>query len=115
MRSKSTATGDGFVQDILPLVRGGFVVLRSILDILIDRIEEMEASRDIDVRRDIYASIIEALEAEIENTEKDEADTAAAMKIEALEAVISVLKKESDELKTKTRKKGKRPHKVKID
>ncbi len=115
MRSKSTTAGDGIVQDILPLVKNGFVVLRSVLDILIDRIEEMEANRDIDVRRDIYASIIDALEAEIENTQKDEADTAAATKIEALEAVISVLKKESDELKTKSRKKGKRPHKVKID
>jgi malate synthase len=110
------SVGDGFIQDVLPLIKNGFVILRSILDILIDRIEEAEKDRDIDVRKDIYASIIDALEAEVESIHKDEADAAsAAAKIEVLEAVISVLITETEELDAKARKKGKRPKKVKID
>jgi len=116
MRSKTTAIGDGFIHELLPLAKNGFVILRSILDILIDRIEEAEMSREIDVRKDIYASIIDALEAEIENIQKDESETpTAAAKVEVLEAVVSVLLKESEELKAKTKKKSKRPKKVKID
>ncbi len=116
MRSKPASVGDGFVQDVLPLVKDGFVILRSILDALIERIEEAEKCRDIDVRKDIYSSIIDALEAEVESIEKDESDTASSRaKIEVLEAVISALLKESEELDAKARKKGKRPKKVKID
>lgn len=116
MRSKPVSVGDGFVQDVLPLVKDGFVILRTILDALIERIEEAEKSREIDVRKDIYSSIIDALEAEVESIEKNEPGTAAARaKIEVLEAVISALLKESEELDAKARKKSKRPQKVKID
>lgn len=116
MRSKSTPLGDGFVQDLLPLVKDGFVILRSILDAMIERIEEAEKTRDIDVRMDIYSSITEVLEAEIENVEKEDPDAPTSRaKIEVLEAVISTLAKESKELESKKRKKTKRPKKVTID
>ena len=48
--------------------------------------------------------------------QKDESETpAAAAIVEVLEAVVSVLLKESEELKAKTKKKSNRPKKVKID
>ena len=116
MRSKDAAAGDGFVEDLLPLLRSGFEILRSILDVLIERIEEAEHSRDLDVRKDIYSSIIDALEAEIENIQKKGAETPAARaKTEVLEAVISALMKETEELDAQKAKKGRRPQKVKID
>ena len=117
MRPKSPIIGDGFVQELLPLMKNGFVILRSILDVLIERIEEVEKSRDVDVRKEIYASIVDALNSEIENIEKNEGDTQTAKgKIEVLEAVIAVLLNEMDELeKTGAKKKTKRPQKVKID
>ncbi|UCD58069.1 MAG: hypothetical protein JSV16_02850 [Candidatus Hydrogenedentota bacterium] len=116
MRSKTPETGDGFVQELIPLIKNGFVILRSILDILIERIEEAEKSRQIDIRKDTYESIVEALEDEIETVRKKEAGTRVAeAKIEALEAVISVLLRKMEELDDKGRKKEKRPKKVKIE
>jgi hypothetical protein len=118
MPSKSPGLGDGFVHDLMPLIKSGFVILRSILDVLIDRIEEAEQTRDIDVRQDIYSSIVDALEDELENIQAEGEYTAAAKaKIEALEAVIAVLTNEMDQLdaKKKQKKKKKRPQKVKIE
>ncbi len=117
MPSKPASVGDGLAREALPLIKDGFVILRSILDVMIDRIEEAEKGREADVRMDIYSSIIEALEAEVENLEKD-GDEASRSKVEALETVISVLMKESKELETTTRKKdrrSRRPQKVNID
>ena len=116
MPSKSTSVGDGFTREVLPLVKDGFVILRSILDVMIDRIEEAEKGREDGIRQDIYSSIIDALEAEVENIEKD-GDGASRSKIEALETVISVLMKESEEMDAAARKKDKqsrRPRKVNI-
>ena len=117
MRSQDPGLTDGFIQDIIPLIKGGFVILRSILDVLIERIEEAEQSRDVDVRQDIYSTIIDALESEIEKVETEEGETSAARaKIEALEAVISVLMNEMDQLDAKKKQKKKqRPKKVKIE
>ncbi len=116
MTPKRPVAGDGFIQDLLPLVKNGFVILRSILDILIERIEEAEKERQVDIRKETYASIVDALEAEVENVRSKEADTPLGdTKIEVLEAVISVLLSEMEELEARGRKKGKRPHKVKIE
>jgi hypothetical protein len=118
MSPKSTSVGDGFAREALPLVKDGFVILRSILDVMIDRIEEAERGREDNTRKEIYSSIIDALEAEVENIEKDGDDDISRSKIEALETVISVLMKESEELEAAARKKekrSKRPRKVKID
>lgn len=117
MRSNNPGLGDGFIHELIPLMKNGFVILRSILDVLIDRIEEAEQNRDVDVRKDIYSSIIDALESEIENIEAEEADTSdSRTKIEVLEAVISVLMREMEGLDAKKKKKkGKRPQKVKIE
>lgn len=116
MRPKSNITGDGFIQELIPLIKNGFVILRSILDVLIERIEEAEQSRDVDVRKDIYGSIIDALETEIENIREKETEISTAdAKIEVLEAVISVLLRELEDLDTQSRKKSKRPQKVKIE
>ena len=116
MPSKNPGLSDGFIHELIPLVKGGFIILRSILDILIDRIEEAEQSRDIDVRQDIYSSIIDALETELENIEAEEGDTPSARaKIEALETVISVLMNEIEQLDAKKHKKKTRPKKVKIE
>jgi hypothetical protein len=116
MRSQTNTGSDGFLQDLLPLMKNGLVIFRSILDILIDRIEEMEESKQINVRRDIYASIIDALQTEIQNVRQSEADAEAVkIRIEALDAIISVLLHELDELDKKSKKGGKRPKKVKID
>ena len=115
MPPKSTSVGDGFAREVLPMVKDGFVILRSILDVMIDRIEEMEHGREADIRKDIYSSIIDALEAEVENTEKVDPDDASRARIEALEAVISVLMKESEEMDARAKKKSRRPKKVKID
>ena len=116
MSQKPKSVGDGFVHDLLPLVKDGFVILRSILDVMIERIEEAEMSKEIDIRQDIYSSIIEALEAEVENIEMGESETEAShAKLEVLEAVISALMKEAEELEARSRKKSKRPQKVKID
>ena len=116
MPQKQKSVGDGFVHDLLPLVKDGFVILRSILDVMIERIEEAEMNKEIDVRKDIYSSIIDALEAEVENIEAGESETETShAKLEVLEAVISALTKETEELEAKSRKKSKRPHKVKID
>lgn len=116
MRSKAGAISDGLVQELIPLLKNGFVILRSILDILIERIEEIEKSRDTDVRKDIYTSIIDALETEADNIRKEETDTASAeAKMQVLDAVISVLTNEISELESMSKKKGKKPQKVKID
>ncbi len=116
MRPKGNITGDGFIQELIPLIKNGFVILRSILDILIERIEEAEESREVDVRKDIYGSIIDALETEIENVREKEAEIPTAdAKIEVLEAVISVLLRELEDLDAQARKKSKRPQKVKIE
>ena len=116
MRSHTSGLGDGFVHELVPLMKSGFVILRSILDVLIDRIEEAEQSRQADVRKDIYGSIIDALETEIENIQTEEGDTPTGRaKMEALEAIISVLLREMEEIDAKKRKKGKRPKKVKIE
>jgi len=116
MPVKGHIIGDGFVQDLLPLVKNGFVIMRSILDILIERIEEAEKNKEADVRREIYSSIIEALETEIDNIQKQEGSTPMSEgKIEVIEAVISVLLKEVEALEKQQSKKSKRPQKVKID
>ena len=116
MRAKGHIIGDGFVQELLPLMKNGFVIMRSILDILIERIEEAEKNKEADVRREIYSSIIEALETEIDNIQKQEGSAPMAEgKIEVIEAVISVLLKEVEALEKQKSKKSKRPQKVKID
>jgi len=115
MAPKSPATGDGFVQEVLPLLRNGFVLLRSILDMLIERIEEAEERRQVDIRKETYLSIVDALEAEIENVRKEElTDTKTDTRVEVLEAIISVLLREMEELDDQGRKKTKSPRKVKI-
>ena len=53
MPPKSTSVGDGFAREVLPLVKDGFIIFRSILDVMIDRIEEMEHGREADIRIDI--------------------------------------------------------------
>ena len=116
MASTSPATGDGFVQEVLPLLKSGFIMLRSILDALIERIEEAEEHRQIDVRKETYLSIIDALEAEIENVRKEQStDMKAETKKEVLEAIISVLVHEMEELDGQGRKRAKNPRKVKIE
>ena len=116
MRPKVNITGDGLIPELIPLIKNGFVILRSILDVLIERIEEAEQSREVDVRKDIYGSIIDALETEIENIRKKETEIPTAdAKVEVLEAVISVLLRELEDLDAQSRKKSKRPKKVKIE
>lgn len=116
MPSKGHIIGDGFVQEFLPLLRNGFIILRSILDILIERIEEAEKNKEADVRKEIYSSIIEALETEIANIQAQEGNTPTAKgKIEVIEAVISVLLKEVEALEKEKSKRHRRPQKVKID
>ncbi|RJP73537.1 MAG: hypothetical protein C4532_04295 [Candidatus Abyssobacteria bacterium SURF_17] len=116
MTAKRPAVGDGFIQELVPLIKNGFVILRSILDILIEKLEEAEKGRQVDIRKDTYASIVNALEAEVKNVRQKEAGTPIGeTKIQVLEAVISVLLEQMEELETKTRKKGKRPQKVKIE
>jgi len=116
MRPKGHIAGDGFIHDLMPLMKNGLVILRSILDILIERIEEAQEDREIDVRKDTYESIISALETEIENIRTHEGDTPSADgKIEIIEAVISVLSNEMEELEKHKPKKDKRPRKVTID
>jgi hypothetical protein len=115
MAPKSPATGDGFVQEVLPLLKNGFIMLRSILDMLIERIEEAEEHRQVDIRKDTYLSIVDALEAEIENIRKEKsADPETGTRIEVLQAIISVLLREMEELDGQGRKKTKGPRKVKI-
>ena len=115
MRAHNPGLGDGFVYDMIPLIKNGFVILRSILYVLIDRIEEAEQNRNVDVRRNVYSSIIDALELEILDIEKEGEDTSnTKAKIEVLEAVISVLMREMEELDTNKKKRDKRPRKVKI-
>jgi hypothetical protein len=115
MHPKTSAVSDGFVQEILPLVKNGFVILRSILDALIEKMEEAERNRQTDVRKEIYLTIIEALQAELEHMSKKEAATpVGAAKMEALQAVISVLEREMAEMGSKKQGKSKRPQKVKI-
>ena len=116
MRSHGSDLGDGFIHEVVPLIKNGFVILRSILDVLIDRIEEVEQSRQADVRKDTYASIIDVLETEIENLQTEELDALTAKaKMEALEAIVSVLIRELEKLEVQKRKRAKRPKKVKID
>ena len=118
MKQKSSFSSDGFAQEVLPLIKDGLVIFRSILDSLIERIEEAEKERDADVRKDIYSSIIDALEAEMKNIEKDEPEAQASRaKVEVIEAIISALMKESEQLEkeSKKKKKSRRARKVKID
>jgi len=115
MPPKGPAAGDGFVQELLPLVKNGFIILRSILDTLIERIEEAEENRHVDIKKDTYLSIVDALEAEIENVRKQEAASPeAGTKVEVLEAIVSVLLREMEELEGLGSKKSKGPKKVKI-
>jgi uncharacterized membrane protein YukC len=124
MRPETGPTGDGIVKEVLPLIKDGLVIFRSILDTMIDRIEEVEMGRDTDARGEIYSSIIDVIEAEIENIEKSGPETATSRaKIEALEAAIAALLDESDKMEAEAeekkkkgkRKKDRRPKKVKID
>jgi hypothetical protein len=116
MHSKVPGIGDGFVQDLIPLIKNGFVILRSILDVLIEKIEEIEKSGHVDIRKDTYASIIDALEAELENVHKERDTPTREAKIEVLQVVISILAREMEDLNNKRRKKKKRqpPHKIKV-
>ena len=126
MRPETGPTGDGIVQEVLPLIKDGLVIFRSILDTMIDRIEEVEMGRDTDARGETYSSIIDVIEAEIENIEKGGPETATSRaKIEALEAAIAALLDESEKMeaeaeakkkkKKNKRKKDRRPRKVNID
>ena len=81
-----------------------------------DEKKEAEKNKEADVRREIYSSIIEALETEIVNIKTQEGGTPTAEgKIEVIEAVISVLLKEVEGLDKQQSKKIKHPRKVKID
>ena len=44
MKQKSSFSSEGFAREVLPLIKDGLVVFRSILDTLIERIEEAEKS-----------------------------------------------------------------------
>lgn len=116
MRENNSTDGDGLLQDFIPLVKNGFIILRSILDVLIEKIEEAEHNHRTDIRKETYASIIDALEAEIETVrEREEGTRAAKARISAIEAVISVLLREMDNLDAEERRRSKRAHRVKVE
>jgi hypothetical protein len=116
MHSKVPVVGDGFIQDVIPLIKNGFVILRSILDVLIEKIDEIEKDTRLDIRKDTYTSIIDVLEAELENALGEVETPIRNAKIEVLETIISVLLREMEELDKKQRKKRrhKRPHRIKV-
>ncbi|GAB4348027.1 MAG: hypothetical protein Kow0099_30430 [Candidatus Abyssubacteria bacterium] len=113
MLSKAPGDGDGLVHELLPLLKNGFLILRSILDVLIDKFEEAEKSRQVDIRKATYESIVDALEAEMESLREKEPDTPLTQaKIEVMEAIISVLLREMEQLESGRH--GRRARKVDI-
>ena len=119
MRSKVSVAGDGFIQELLPSLKNGVLFLRSVLDILIERIEEVEKGRQVDVREETYSSIRSALEAESKKVRTKEVDPAIrTAKIEVLETVIDILARqmETSDKKRRARPKARQrhPHKVRV-
>ncbi len=119
MRSKVPVAGDGFVQEILPLIKNGVLFLRSVLDILIERIEEAEKGKQVDVRKATYSSIIDVLEAEIKKIRHEGGDPAIRnAKKEVLEAVIALLvhqmRTSDSKRRPSVKAKQQHPHRVKV-
>jgi hypothetical protein len=100
MLSKAPGDSDGFVHELLPLLKNGFMILRSILDVLIEKFEEAEKNRQVDIRRETYESIIDALESEVEGLRGKETDSLDQAKVEVIEAIISVLLKEMEQFES---------------
>jgi hypothetical protein len=106
---------DGILPDFIPLIKGGFVIAQSILDVLLKKVEEAEKNHRSDVREETYNSIIDALEEEIDAIKRKKKSAAGKAKIEALEAVISVLLREAGNLDEQKRNRSKRNRKVKVE
>lgn len=117
MRSKISAAGDGFIQELLPSLKQGVLFLRSVLDVLIERIEDAEENRRRDIRKETYLSIRNALEAENTRVRKEEADPAIRdAKMEMLKTVTDVLARQMKAVdkKQRTRPKARRQHPRKV-
>lgn len=115
MPPRSSFTRDGLLHEFFPLLKNGFVILRSLLDILIEMMEETEAKREADIRRDIYESMIEELETEIETARNGDDDHTAETTVEALEQMVSVLLRRLEELDSVEEPRRRRPQKVNIE
>ncbi len=115
MPPPSSSTRDGILHEFIPLLKNGFIVLRSLLDILIEMMEQTEARREADIRRDIYESMIEELEAKIEAARNGDDGPVTETTVEALEQMVSALVRRLEELESDEEPRRRRPQKVKIE
>ncbi len=96
-RRTSGAPGDdapGVLAEVIPLVHDGLVVLRTLLDVAIQRLEELEEGRVAHVRRETYETILTVLDAEIAGLEAGESTEASEAQLEALRSLRNVIERQ---------------------
>ena len=90
---ESEAPGGGVLAEIVPLLRDGLVVLRTLIDLGIDRLDEIEEGRVAHVRRETYETILGVLDDEIARLESEEDSESAAAQVEVLRSLRNVLER----------------------
>lgn len=84
----------GLLAELIPLLRDGLVILRTILDIAIDRLDQIEEGRTYHVRRETYETILTVIDQEIARLEAEEPSDAVEAQLETLRALRNVLERQ---------------------
>lgn len=92
--ARTDAAAGGLIAEVIPLVRDGLVVLRTLLDLAIQRLDEIEEGRTAYTRRETYETILAVLDDEIERLHAEPASEAVDAQLDALRSIRQVLERQ---------------------
>lgn len=84
----------GFAAEIIPLLRDGLLVVRTLLDVAIQRLDQIEEGRVAHVRRETYETILDVLDEEIGRLEDEEPGEAVDAQLAALRSIRVVIERQ---------------------
>ena len=84
----------GFIADVVPVMRDGLVVLRTLVDLAIQRLDEIEEGRTAHARRETYETILGVLDEEIERLAAEPSSDAVDAQLDALRSIRNVIERQ---------------------
>lgn len=93
-RSATPADDLGLLAEVVPLVHDGLVVMRTLLDVAIQRLEEIEEGRVVHVRRETFEAVLDVLDQEIAQLDDQEATAATTAQLDALRSLRTVIERQ---------------------
>lgn len=113
---KGYETFECLLYDTLPIMKEGFVGVRSVVNTIIERIEERESGVEDLARRDTLESLGSFVDGEVDKVSRKARKTAADnAKLKAFETVASHIEKELDKIEEKEAARRRRAKRVEVE